>query len=142
MSSATGLPRRVAGPPSTSLLKGFASLLFVAGCGAPTQPKAPGAQARRAEVVSMVRSGELAQRDEFGEVVLPEDLADTSVTDTVTVTDDPFMVFFTTWRGWSPDPHCGYEYGPDPQHVAVDPVFSGTGQADALGDDWYWVCAS
>jgi len=42
--------------------------------------------------------------------VLPDDYADLSHMGLIEVRDDPFMVFFTTWTGFSPDPYCGYEY--------------------------------
>lgn len=91
----------------------------------------------------MVESGELTERDEFGSVVLPDDHADLSHAGLIEVRDDPFMVFFTTWVGLSPDPYCGYEYSADPAAVEADPLASGTGEATALNDDgWYWICAS
>lgn len=110
-------------------------------CGAPAAPNAAGQHERRVEVVQMVEAGELTERDELGRVLLPPDYADLSSIGRVGVRDDPLMVFFTTWTGFSPDPYCGYEYSADASSVVVDPLGSGRAEVEPLGDGWYWICA-
>lgn len=116
--------------------------IVLMGCGAPTAPNAATGHERRVEVVEMLESGALTERDEFSSVVLPGEYAHLSHMGLIEARDDPFMVFFTTWVGTSPDPYCGYEYSPDPAAVVVDPRASGTGEAEPLDDGWYWICAS
>jgi hypothetical protein len=117
--------------------------VIMTACGAPAAPNAAIGHDRRVEVVEMVLAGQLTERDESGSVVLPDDDADLSHLGVIEVRDDPFMVFFTTWTGSSPDPYCGYEYSADPTAVEVDPRFSGTGEARPLdAQGWYWICAS
>jgi hypothetical protein len=117
-------------------------VLVVVGCGAPATPNAAADHERREAVVDLVASGELAERDEDGRVVLPNKYSDLSQAGVIDVRDDPLMVFFTTWVGFGPDPYCGYEYSPEADAVVVDPRGSGTGEAEPLGDGWYWICAS
>ena len=91
----------------------------------------------------MLEAGQLTERDEFGSVVLPDDYADLSQNGLIEVRDDPLMVFFTTWTGFSPDPYCGYEYTEEAAAVESDPLFSGSGEVQALNaEGWYWLCAS
>ena len=52
------------------------------------------------------------------------------------------MAFFFTQAFFSPDPYCGYEYAQIPEALVLDPLGSGAGGAEDLGDGWYWVCAS
>jgi len=102
----------------------------------------PAPQEQREQIVEMIRAGQLTEEDEYGQIVLPEDLADASVNGTVQVREDPhFMVFFLTETFFSPDPYCGYEYAPDPADVVEDPLHSGKGSAEPLGHGWYRVCA-
>lgn len=116
--------------------------IALVGCGAPTAPNSAVDHHSRIEVVNLLESGAPPERDEFGSVVLPDEYAHLSHMGLIEVRDDPFMVFFTTWVGGSPDPYCGYEYSPDPAAVVLDPRASGTGEAEPLGGGWYWICAS
>ncbi len=101
------------------------------------------AQDRREQVVELIRSGQIAERDEYDNVVLPAGLADASIHGKVDVRDEPFMVFFMTWTGFSPDPYCGYEYVADEATVDPDPLGSGSGkELEATGEGWFWLCAS
>jgi hypothetical protein len=52
------------------------------------------------------------------------------------------MAFFFTQAFFSPDPYCGYEYAQVPEALVLDPLGSGGGGAEDLGDGWYWICAS
>ena len=112
-------------------------VVVVEACTAPTRPDAPDEHERRVEVVQMIQTGELTNRDEFNRVILPDDIADTSLTGWVEVREEPLMVFLITWTGSSPDLHCGYEYSADPGAVVTDPLGSGTGNAEPLGEGWY-----
>jgi hypothetical protein len=55
---------------------------------------------------------------------------------------DPLMVFFLTYTGSSPDPYCGYESAQPGSAPVPDPLGSGAGRAEDLGNGWYWLCAS
>jgi len=109
----------------------------------PTRDDEGAAQDRRVQIVEMIRSGQLANRDELDRILLPDDLASASIGGDVTVRNQPFMVFFTTWVTMSPDPYCGYEFAPDTGSLDPDPEGSGQGrEQEAIGDSWYWICAS
>lgn len=54
----------------------------------------------------------------------------------------PTMAFFFTQAFFSPDPYCGYEYAQIPDALVLDPLGSGAGRAEDLGNGWYWVCAA
>jgi hypothetical protein len=100
-------------------------------------------QTRREAVVKAIQDGTLTETDEYGSVLLPAALADLSENGRVDVRrGSGDMVFFTRVVGFSPDPYCGYEYISDPDLLEVDPLGSGHGIAEALGGDWYWICAS
>ena len=100
------------------------------------------AQDQRKRIVELIRSGQLTERDEYHQLVLPSQLAGASKDGLLEVQDDPFMVFFITWTGFSPDPYCGYEYAPDSGSLDPDPLGSGQGHEEPIGDSWYWICAS
>ena len=116
------------------------AVVALTGCGE-VGPNAEEDHERREEVVTMVESGQLTERSEYDDIVLPEGYEDLSNTGVIDVREDPFMVFFTTLVGFGPDPYCGYEYSPDPSAVDVDPHNAGIGEAEPLGDGWYWICA-
>jgi hypothetical protein len=109
---------------------------------APSRSDTGAAQDQREEIVEMIRSGQLTERNEFQQLVLPPQFAGASQGGLLEVRDDPFMVFFITWTGFSPDPYCGYEYAPDPGSLDPDPLGSGHGDEELIGDSWYWICAS
>ena len=94
----------------------------------------------RAQIVEMIRAGELTEEGESEQIRLPDDLADATVDGTVTVFDDPLTVFFLTETGIL-DNYCGYEYTEGDSPI-VDPLGSGVGGARSLGDGWYRICAS
>jgi hypothetical protein len=97
-------------------------------------------QARRQEVVGKIESGEIHEIGKYPEeIVLPATYADLSERGVVSARDG--HIFFTTWVGFSPDPYCGYEYAADPDNLEPDPLGSGGGIAEPLGDGWYWICA-
>jgi len=111
------------------------AVIALTGCGE-VGPNAEDDHERREEVVTMVESGQLTELDEYGRTVLPDGYDDLTKIGVIRVREDPFMVFFHTWSGFSPDPYCGYEYSPDPSAVDVDPLNSGVGEAEPLGDGW------
>jgi hypothetical protein len=98
-------------------------------------------QEQREQIVELVRSGQITEKDEFGRLILPERFADATVHGEVTVFEDPFTVFFLTETFFGPDPYCGYEYteGSEPR---VDPHGSGRNtELKPLGGEWWWLCA-
>lgn len=107
----------------------------------PTRTDTGPRQEERVQIVELVRDGQLTERDEFDRLILPADLARASIGGRLEVRADPFMVFFTTWTGSSPDPYCGYEYSPTDFGVDPDPLGSGEGEAESIGDSWFWICA-
>ena len=120
-------------------------VLSISGCAlrpiAPTRDDHGSAQDQRQRIVEMIQLGQLGEPDEYDEVALPQPLAGASNRGRVLVRNGPFMVFFVTWTGFSPDPYCGYEFAPDPGSVDPDPLGSGQGQAESIGDSWFWICA-
>lgn len=128
------------------MLAGVAIATIVAGCALNSELSRDdhgSAQDRRERVVELIRTGQLREHNEYGDVVLPPDFEGASKDGIVTVRDAPFMVFFMTWTGFSPDPYCGYEYAPDEGSVDPDPLASGSGnRLEQIAPGWYWICAS
>lgn len=118
----------------------LAFTLAACGLGGPARDDTGAAQEQRAGIVQLLRAGELTERDEFGRVVLPDDLASATRDGLVHVTDEPFNAFFLTWTSSSPDPYCGYAYAEGA--VNSDPLGSGTSEVEAISDGWYWICGS
>lgn len=99
-------------------------------------------QEQREEIVELVRSGQITEEDEFGDLILPEEFADATVHGEVTVYTTPFTVFFLTETFLGPDPYCGYLYteGSEP---TGDPLHSGSNkELKEIGGGWWWLCAS
>jgi hypothetical protein len=97
--------------------------------------------AGRQAIVEDLESGLARAPDEMTRRVLASQ-AESGDADRVQAIEGRLMVFFTRVTGFSPDPYCGYEYASSPRALDVDPLDSGTGVAEPLGDDWYWICAS
>jgi hypothetical protein len=96
----------------------------------------------RTEVVASVRAGTL-EHVESDDYALPTGLEDLSEDHVVqAISGPPTMAFFFTQAFFSPDPYCGYEYAQVPEALVLDPLGSGGGGAEDLGDGWYWICAS
>lgn len=96
----------------------------------------------RTAVVEAVRAGTL-EHVEYDDYALPAGLEGLAQADVVQATaGPPTMAFFLTQVFFSPDPYCGYEYAQVPEALVLDPLGSGAGGAEELGDGWYWVCAS
>lgn len=51
-------------------------------------------------------------------------------------------VFFMTLTGFSPVPYAGFEFVPAGCQPDRDPLGSGAGVAEPLGDGWFWIEAS
>ena len=100
-------------------------------------------RAARESIVRQVDAGDLAPGEWANEYVLPEGAKGLSVHGTVDVIDSSCgrIVFFMTLTGFSPDPYAGMEYVPPGCSPEVDPLGSGQGKADDLGDGWYWIQA-
>ncbi len=81
--------------------------------------------------------------DEIRALGLPaDDFGQYGYADYVIGESGRLMVFFFRAAAFSPDPYCGYEYASYPDLLEVDPLGSGDGVAEDLGEGWYWVCAS
>jgi hypothetical protein len=101
-----------------------------------------GGIAGRTAVLESLRAGTLA-RVEYDDYALPTGLDGLSRDGVVqAIIGPPTMAFFFTQAFLSPDPYCGYEYAQVPEALVLDPLGSGGGGAEDLGDGWYWVCAS
>ena len=125
---------------------GLASMtLVVTACAeGPGRDDGGSAQDRRVQIVEMIKSGDLTDPDADGWIALPEDLAEaSSARRGVRVWTDPALtVFFLTQTFLGPDPYCGYEYTEAADPIE-DPLHSGSGkELEAIGDGWYWLCAS
>ena len=99
-------------------------------------------QDRREAVVAAVQRDVLSHVDVYGTERLPGSFADLSMDGEIDVDQGAGWVFFTRVVGFSPDPYCGYEFVADPTLLETDPLGSGHGIAESLGDGWYWICAS
>jgi hypothetical protein len=96
----------------------------------------------RTEVLASVRAGTL-EHVEYDDYALPTGLEGLSEDHLVqAVVGPPTMAFFFTQAFFSPDAYCGYEYAQVPDALVLDPLASGAGGAEDLGDGWYWICAS
>jgi len=96
----------------------------------------------RTAVVEALHAGSL-KRAENDDYTLPAGLEGLARGGVVQATQGPpTMAFFLTQVFFSPDPYCGYEYAQVPESLVLDPLGSGGGLAEDLGEDWYWVCAS
>ncbi len=96
----------------------------------------------RTAVVEALHVGSLtpAENDDY---TLPAGLESLAREGVVQATPGPpATVFFLTQVFFSPDPYCGYEYAQVPEALVLDPLGSGGGGAEDLGEGWYWVCAS
>src|SRR5258705_328109 len=107
--------------------------IAVTGCALPPTRNDDGpAQEQRQAIIKLIRSGQLGDSDEDNQIPLPQPLAAASRDGRVMVRRDPFMVFFLTWTGSSPDPYCGYEFAPETGSVDPDPLGSGHGEEVSL----------
>jgi hypothetical protein len=98
--------------------------------------------AGRTAVVEALRGGTLKHL-EYDDYAVPSGLEGLARGGVVQATaGPPAMAFFLTQVFFSPDPYCGYEYAQVPEALVLDPLGSGGGGAEDLGDGWYWVCAS
>lgn len=96
----------------------------------------------RTAVVEALQAGSL-ERGEYDDYALPRRLEGLARDGVVQATPGPpTMAFFLTQVFFSPDPYCGYEYAQVPEALVLDPLGSGWGLGEDLGDGWYWVCAS
>jgi hypothetical protein len=101
-----------------------------------------GGIAGRTAVLESIRAGTL-DHVEYDDYALPTGLEHLSEDHRVqAIAGPPAMAFFFTQAFFSPDPYCGYEYAQVPEALVLDPLGSGAGGAEDLGDGWYWVCAS
>jgi hypothetical protein len=98
---------------------------------------------QREAIAGMAIRGELPAATNGG-LEMPWWADGLSVDGMVDLVEDPCgdYVFFMTLRGFSPDPYGGFELVPPGCEPEVDPLGSGQGQAEALGDGWYWITAS
>jgi len=98
--------------------------------------------AGRSAVLESLRAGTL-EHVEYDDYALPTGLENLSRDRVVqAIAGPPSMAFFFTQAFFSPDPYCGCEYAQVPEALVLDPLGSGAGGAEDLGDGWYWVCAS
>lgn len=96
----------------------------------------------RTAVVETLRAGGL-EHVEYDDYALPPGLENLARDGAIQATaGPPTMAFFLTQVFFSPDPYCGYEYAQVPEALVLDPLGSGGGLAEDLGEGWYWVCAS
>lgn len=96
----------------------------------------------RTAVVEALQAGRL-KRAEYDDYALPAGLENLARDGAIQATaGPPTMAFFLTQAFFSPDPYCGYEYAQVPEALVLDPLGSGGGGAEDLGDGWYWLCAS
>ena len=98
----------------------------------------------REEVIDWIDSGSLPESERYGGYEMPDGSKGLSVHGTVDVIDDGCgpRVFFMTLTGFSPDPYRGFEFVPAGCQPATDPLGSGGGVAQPLGDGWFWITAS
>jgi len=100
-------------------------------------------RAAREEVIRQAVAGSLVPTEHPGEYVLPASARGLSVDGTVMLADGcRSLAFFVTLNGFSPDPYAGYEYVPARCTPEPDPLGSGHGVVESLGDGWYWIQAS
>jgi hypothetical protein len=101
-------------------------------------------RASREEVIRLAASGSLPASERYGGYVMPTDAAGLSVYGNVDVADSACgqRFFFMTLTGFSPDPYAGFEFVPTGCEPEVDPLGSGSGVAEPLGDGWFWIEAS
>ena len=99
-------------------------------------------RAAREEVVRQALDHDLPPGDWPSEYVLPVGASGLSVDRTVYLIEDCGPeVFFLTLTGFSPDPYAGFEYVPAGCTPEPDPLGSGQGITEDLGDGWYWIQA-
>ena len=109
-----------------SVVLGGIAALLVATCTAEAARDDTGpAQRLRAHTVERLRAGDLSVEGPSYTVLSYE----------------PLTVFFLSWTGFAPDPYCGYEYAEDQTSVETDPLKSGHGDIEDIGNGWYWLCA-
>ncbi len=98
-------------------------------------------QEHRQQIVAMIKSHDLVE-EQSGDLAVPAGMGDATFFGApVWVRRKPALtVFFVTQVFFSPDPYCGYEYAEGIPEV--DPLKSGTGKAEPVGGNWYWICAS
>ncbi len=98
----------------------------------------------REETIRLAVSGALRESDRYGGLVLPDEARGLSVYGTIDVLESACGqgAFFMTLTGFSPDPYAGFEYMPLGCEPETDPLGSGQGTAESLGEGWYWIEAS
>jgi hypothetical protein len=98
--------------------------------------------AREAAIILALRD-QLAP-DRRGGYQLPAGATGLSVYGSLQILPSPCgpRFFFLTLTGFSPDPYAGLEFVPEGCQPEVDPLGSGQGTADSLGDGWFWIEAS
>ena len=101
-------------------------------------------RAAREEVIGLIASGSLVESERFGGYEMPETTRGLSVHGNVDVIEGGCgaRVFFMTVTGFSPDPYGGFEFVPAGCQPESDPLGSGGGDAQPLGDGWFWINAS
>ena len=93
------------------------------------------------EQAILLADEDLLLPDPRGGYELPPGSKGLSVEGTIQVLDSPCgpRFFFLTLTGFSPYPYAGLEFVPAGCQPEVDPLGSGDGTAQSLGDGWFWI---